>query len=491
MRCAATWGTGLLLLAYPSARAAEPAPTTPLESAAASGDLAAVRHLLAAHPDLRADEPPTALMFAARGGNARVVRVLVRAGADLHARGEHDADALDWAIAHGRLDAARELLRAGVDPNRPGHVGRTPLGQALESLEPGDDAALVALLLDAGARLDAIDDVDSSILDNAAHFGQNADGLRLVLARASSQDLEAWRRAPALAWQARSGLPEMVRVLLDAGFDPNARDDFETSALERAAENGRADIAQMLLDAGAAPTLDALDIALYRGHRDVAALVAGHVVELDAALISVARYGEDEMVRTLVARGADPRGEEALMRAAQFGHEDVVLTLLAAGADPAAPSALPAAAGQGDLELVKLLAAGLPEAGPQALLRAVAGDPTDLPISEGSGGHTEVVAWLLEQHVSADASDFLGVTALARAAQEGNVPVVALLLSHGARDLPNDQGLGALQQLEANRAYLLEYATTAGGIARSTSAYLIAQEPRWEEIRQLLAASGP
>ncbi|HVF90169.1 MAG TPA: ankyrin repeat domain-containing protein [Blastocatellia bacterium] len=59
----------------------------------------------------------------------------------------------------------------------------------------------------------------------------------------------------------------------------------------------------------------------------------------DDALISAAREGHDDTVRSLLAspgvnvNARDGRGGTALIEASRYGHEDVVKALLAAGAD--------------------------------------------------------------------------------------------------------------------------------------------------------------
>ena len=49
------------------------------------------------------------------------------------------------------------------------------------------------------------------------------------------------------------GNAEMVKVLLEAGADPNARDGDSETPLHHAARSGNAEIVRLLLDAGADP----------------------------------------------------------------------------------------------------------------------------------------------------------------------------------------------------------------------------------------------
>ncbi len=264
------------------------------EAAAAprGGDL--VRLLLARGYELEARDPDgsTPLMIAAfhgrsqRGGSAAAnpddpLTALLTAGASVHARDR---------AGHGALDAANELgtierlLAAGADPN--GAAAPSSL-LVRWSMATGDPAVVRALLV-AGAD------------------PQKATG--------------------ALAWAAHYGHAEIVRVLLQHGLTPDDRSG-ETPALAGAAAFARLEIVKMLVGAGAKD----LDLALF--------CAAGH------SLLSVGpdiRERPDqrlEVIRTLLAAGADPSAHEprfirstALHTAARVGSPEITELLLTAGA---------------------------------------------------------------------------------------------------------------------------------------------------------------
>jgi ankyrin repeat protein len=149
-----------------------------------------------------------------------------------------------------------------------------------------------------------------------------------------------------------------VRELLQAGADPNTRDEQEATVLMWAAINGYRGIAEDLLAAGA----------------DVSARAMGGIT----ALMVAATMGNPELVALLLSRGGDGNarteddGRTALYFAVEIGDLDSTIALLAAHADPNMPGTggrtpLHLAVERGDPELVEvLLAAGADPSIPDA-----------------------------------------------------------------------------------------------------------------------------
>ena len=147
-----------------------------------------------------------------------------------------------------------------------------------------------------------------------------------------------------------------VRTSLQRGDDVNAAQGDGMTALHWAADRGNAEIAQVLVAAGAnaaAVTRNGrhtpLHVAAARGHAAVARqLLAGradvHATTTTGAmpLHFAAASGSKETIEVLVDAGADVNGREtqwgqtALMFAAGSGRTDAVKALLARGADPKA-----------------------------------------------------------------------------------------------------------------------------------------------------------
>ncbi|UKL05259.1 ankyrin repeat domain-containing protein [Streptomyces sp. NBU3104] len=148
--------------------------------------------------------------------------------------------------------------------------------------------------------------------------------------------------------------------------------------------------------------------ALYEADEDLVAALLGAGVSPEAddggggtALHSAAVDGRAAVVRLLLAAGADPdrrtaEGELPLCGAACWGRTAVVRALLAAGADPG----------------------GADEPGPTALVWAA------------QGGHAGATAALLE--AGAEPVAGRGDPPLVRAARQGSLETVRVLLEHGA-----------------------------------------------------------
>ncbi len=94
----------------------------------------------------------TPLHLAARQGRTESVRILLDAGADIHAvTGTGDLSALHLAAPWGSVETVQLLIQHGAELNAVSDRGATALHQAAQGTEPMATAAIVAALLDAGA----------------------------------------------------------------------------------------------------------------------------------------------------------------------------------------------------------------------------------------------------------------------------------------------------------------------------------------------------
>lgn len=147
--------------------------------------------------------------------------------------------------------------------------------------------------------------------------------------------------------------PEIMKLLLDYGRDPNVHEDrFHHTPLMKAAEHGNADVVAVLLASGAdhAQTDDLGHNALLeamgsksRGHQRSMRLLLDAGIEVNpggnvSPLMSAAQKSTVEMAEELIRRGADVRREyptgTALTWAIEANRIDMTALLLKYGAHP-------------------------------------------------------------------------------------------------------------------------------------------------------------
>lgn len=155
---------------------------------------------------------------------------------------------------------------------------------------------------------------------------------------------------------ALGGWTDIVKVLLDAGADPEDTTDGSSQPLIHAAKRGHTDVVELLLQRGAKPNTQerksgatALIAAAGGGFVDVVSLLLDANAEVDTAMTSGERgtaliiaieMGRGPVVDRLLEARADPGqhrggdGSTPLLLAAQLGHDAIAEALLGAGADP-------------------------------------------------------------------------------------------------------------------------------------------------------------
>ena len=274
-------------------------PDRRIANAAKAQDLAAVRALVKQKTDVNVPQGngATALHWAAHWDHQEMADLLVAARASVNAGDDHGLTPLALACLNGSARMVAALLKAGANPNMASVVGETPLMTASHT----GNVQVVKLLLAAGAAIGA---------------------------RESTLEQTALMRAVA------ENHTDVVRVLIEAGGDVTARSKNRFTALLFAAQQGNIDAARLLLDAGAevdesAPDGIAGDTNAGRAFKP----------DTDAAALLVAIDSQHEaMARFLLDRGANPNlnaaGRTALHSAVQQAMPDLVKTLLARGADP-------------------------------------------------------------------------------------------------------------------------------------------------------------
>lgn len=292
-----------------------------------------------------------------RADNIPVALFLLRHGASAKVQNRYGETLVHWAVRSGSKDLLEAAIKAKVPVTGMDRDGITALHHAVLS----EDAGMVALLLKAGAP------VNKSAMKPGQKFVDHTGKIH-----SGEDDL--------LAVAVRKGNEEVIRILVAAGVNLNARENRydRYTALNRAVAKGRYGISTILLDAGADPNLGdrykrtPLHTAVDRGDlQSLNALIAKkaklNVQDEDGEtpLYQAARKGKAPMVEALLKAGANPdvptrKAKRSCLHEAR--DPAVVSLLLAAKADPNAKDSdretpLHAAARRNNAKVVQLLLA--------------------------------------------------------------------------------------------------------------------------------------
>ena len=220
------------------------------------------------------------------------------------------------AIEDHDVDAVKDLLKSGLSTETPIEYGEHKITPLVKAAWDGDEG-IVDVLLAAGAKVNA----------NATDTGETA--LMNAVTR---------------------GHIAIIQKLLKAGADVSPKNKFQFNAFTSAVAAGKADIAAMLLDAGAkiedgAAGLTPLQFAASAGNVDMIRFLVKRGANVNhgvksgeqTALLSAIYGAHPEAVQALVDLKADVNaktkdGDTPLKVAMKGDQDDMVKILKAAGA---------------------------------------------------------------------------------------------------------------------------------------------------------------
>ena len=237
----------------------------------------------------------TPLMYAARDGGVDAARALAKAGAEVNATDPDGTTALILAIMNAHYDTANAILEAGADPNITDKAGMAALYAAVDmsslgevygmpprkvndTLKPTD---VMSRLIAKGAIVDALLKSPTLQRNHTPGEGQLGAGTTPLMRAARNGDFAA------------------MQILLAAGADPTLKQPRGTTALMMASGLGRG-LGVFAKDYGTEADLRQAVELLVERNVDVNASTDDGITAIHLA----AQGGLDSIVRVLAKAGA-------------------------------------------------------------------------------------------------------------------------------------------------------------------------------------------
>jgi uncharacterized protein len=394
--------------------------TTALHWAVRADDMEMAELLIHAGANVSAAnlDGATPLLLATINGNAAMIEKLVQAGADPNKPLTRQGDtALMMAARTGKADAVKALLDHGAQVNAKESWGdTTAVMWAVSERHP----AVAKLLIERGADVN----LHSKFVPSTT--GRGFEGTTPVAGKAGQPPEEhAGGLLTPLMFAAREGDLESARVLVAGGADVNATGGDGKDALSLAIFNGNYDLAAFLVDNHAkvnqadAQRFTPLFWAVDRRNMETAPnfpwMVTADPLPLIRKMLDAGANPNALVNNTPRARMREgsPRivYATALMRAAFAGDLELVKLLLAHGADPHIASK--------DNETTLMAAAGT-------------GFINGYNRGKSAAERLAVVKLMVELGEDVNAADSYGITPLMVAANMGELPIIQYLIDQGA-----------------------------------------------------------
>ena len=341
------------------------------------------------------------LVQAVKAGDSTTATALLGKKVDPNIAEPDGTTPLHWAVRNNDTTLVERLIRAGADVKATNRYGISAIALACES----GSAAIVEKLIAAGISANATGPYGETALHTCAHSGK-VEAAKVLLAHGASLDAgDSWRGQTPLMWAAAQGHPDMMRALIEAGADVNARSTIIAWERQRtseprdkwlppggltpmlfAAREGCVDCVKVLVSSGADPNIvdpdqySPLVLALINGHFDVAGALIDAGANLDR---------EDKVGRTALWAAVDAHTIPSSNRPAPRETDDTLSSM--------------------DI-ITKLLDRGA---------------KVDVPLRAQ-------VPYRTKLDRGGDGALGFGTTPLLRAAKTGDVPVIKMLLDKGA-----------------------------------------------------------
>jgi ankyrin repeat protein len=271
--------------------------------------------------------------------------------ADVNRRNDDGSTPLQWAVYNGDLPAVMRLLRAGADISVANNYGVTAMTLAAEV----GNTEMLKVLVEAGADVDSPNPEGQTALLAVARTGIVDAAQVLLKAGANVNAREKWGGQTALMWASARRHPEMMQLLIASGADVNARSidrNYQrhiqaegrpksldsgglTPLLYAVRENCMACVNVLLENKadinlpdpdGVSPLL----VAVMNANWDIAA----HLIEAGADVNQWDIFGETPLLNAINLRNRRDGGKGSIDPLNKTTGTEIVKTLLARGANP-------------------------------------------------------------------------------------------------------------------------------------------------------------
>lgn len=404
--------------------------------ASAHGHVDAVEYLLDAGAAVDAvhDNEVTALMYAAAAGHLDCIKLLINKGkSNIHHKHTNGGTALLEASTAGEYDAIVYLAEKGANVVFMDADGVNPL---MSIAAQGNSKAQEYVL----EQLKKIK--SESELKDYINILADSGGSAVMFAAAgghlecAKQLIELGADIHDIARNAE-GYVEKLQKMIESGQVQEEEPHIDgVTALHVAAEGGHLDMVNLLLDIGVETSLAHLD----DGKRTPLTLaVAGNHAEVAKVLV---RAGADPNTPYI---DGDGESHNLLFDAIMVEHEEFALVLIEKGADlyhidEKKVSTLLQASHRGLTDIVKAILEKHVANGSKADFLDAASEDGITPLTAASSeGHTECVKLLVDAKADINAKDKDSTTSLMAASARGHFDVASIILAAGA-DV-NDQNL--------------------------------------------------